>query len=579
MQRRTFLAATAASFGGAIHAGPAAIAEAWRPRASTLGLAAPRFGLVTYLWGRDLDLPALLAACEASGLGGIELRTTHAHGVERNLDPDARDAVRARFEDSPITCVGIGSNERFDSPDATRVAAAKAATIEFLELSAAIGGGGVKVKPDTFHEGVERARTIEQIGRSLAELGPVAADLGQEIRLEVHGGCADPRVIRDIVGIADHPSVRVCWNSNPQDLRGLGFRRNYDLLRPHFGGTVHVRDLRNDDYPFADLLELLSRDEYGGFVLLEAHSSPPAERVAAFRDQRTAFRRMVSIDPTEARAPAAGISIEPRDGDAAMGWVVRSGDEPFATLRLGAGERTPAIFPLHAPGGPMVLRAFPFEKREGESEDHPHHRGAWFAHGDVDGHDFWHDPDCRIETRSCERTTPDTLRLVADWISPEGPLAVETRTMRFSETGGRRRIDFDFELTPTDRGLILGDTKEGTVALRLAPTLRVDGPRARGRLENANGLRDRECWGRRSDSVSAEGPVDGRLVRVTMTDESPGPEGPTWWHARTYGLLAANPFGRRAFEGRDAPSGALTITPDAPWRRRIVLELETGVRP
>ena len=571
--RRDFVVSTTAG----LLAGPAAVAGAWRDTSVSRGFEPPRFGLVTYLWGRDLSLPDLLAACSASGLEGVELRTTHAHGVEPGLDPTARAEVKARFADSPVTLVGLGSNERFDAPDATRVAAAKATTLEFLKLSAAVGGGGVKVKPDSFHEGVERSRTIEQIGRSLRELAPIAGDLGQEIRLEVHGGCADPRTIREILQVANHPAVRVCWNSNPQDLRGLGFRRNYDLLRPHFGGTMHVRELDAADYPFHDLVELVSEDGYDGFVLLEAHSNPPAEREAAFTSQRSIYDGLVAA---ARRAPSrpGKVTIAPREGGADTGYEVRSDAESFATLRFGEDERTPSIFPLFAPGGHRVLRAFPFERIEGESDDHPHHRGLWFAHGDVDGHDFWHDPDCRIVVRDHRLVGDDTIRFEADWVSPGGVVATETRTMRFSETPGRRRVDLDVELVPAGDRLTLGDTKEGTIAVRLAPTLRVEGPRARGRLENADGLRDGECWGRRSRAVTAEGPVDGRLVRVTMADETPGVDGPTHWHARKYGLLAANPFGRRAFEGRAAPSGSVVFTPDTPFRRRIVVFAETGSR-
>ncbi|MEC8321046.1 MAG: DUF6807 family protein [Planctomycetota bacterium] len=568
--RRTFLASNLV----ALAAGPSAFAAAWRARAATCRLASPRFGLVTYLWGRDLDLPELLAVCGRSGLDGVELRTTHAHGVEPTLDARGRADVRARFESSPVAFVGIGSDERFDSPDAARLRAAKKATIDFLRLSADLGGGGVKVKPDSFHRGIERAVTIEQIGRSLGELGPVAADLGQEIRLEVHGGCADPRVVRDIVRIADHPAVRVCWNSNPQDLRGLGFQRNYELLRPSFGDTLHVRESDRFDYPTADLLELLGRDGYDGYVLLEAHTTPPVHRVPALRNERAVFDARMRVRP---RTPAPGISIAP--GRRAPNRLeVRAGDEPFATVHLGGGERTPAIHPLHAPGGRRVLRGFPFERRDGEATDHPHHRGMWFAHGDVNGHDFWHDERCRIRVREHETIDGDTIRFVADWISPDGVLARETRTLRFSATADRRRIDTEIELVPVVDELVFGDTKEGCFALRLAPTLRVEGPRARGRLENAEGLRDGECWGARSSSVTAEGPVDGRLVRVVVVDEESNPWSPSHWHARKYGLLAMNPFGRRAFEGRDAGSGAMTFTPSSPLRCRYATIVETGLR-
>jgi hypothetical protein len=340
---------------------------------------------------------------------------------------------------------------------------------------------------------------------------------------------------------------------------------------------MHVRELGADDYPFADLLARVVRDGYDGTVLLEAHTPPPTSRVEAFRSQRTAFDRMTS--------PVAGgddggprpIAITPRDDDAKRGYEILAGGEPFATLRFGLDERTPAVFPLFAPGKRLVLRSFPFERVDGETDDHPHHRGLWFAHGDVDGHDFWHDPACRIEVREHEVVGGDTVRFVADWISPDGVVATETRSMRFSDLGSRRRIDLDVELRPRAT-CVIGDTKEGTIAMRLAPTLRVEGPRARGRLENAEGLRDGSCWGTRSSWVLAEGPVDGRLVRVRVIDGSPDAGGPTFWHARKYGLLAANPFGRRAFEGKDAASGTRSLTPDTPWTRRIVVLLEGADR-
>jgi hypothetical protein len=576
MNRRCFLGVSVAASATALVSGPSAWAASVRSFARVAGVSAPRFGLVTYLWGRDLTLPDLLAACAAGGLDGVELRTTHAHGVEPSLDAAGRAEVRARFADSPVSLVGLGSDERFDSPDPARLAAAKAATIAFLRLSADVGGSGVKVKPDSFHDGVERSTTIAQIAASLAELGPIAADLGQELRLEVHGQCADPTIIRDIVRAADHPAVRVCWNSNRQDLRGLGFERHYDLLRPFFGGTMHVRELEADDYPFADLLERVDRDGYDGTVLLEAHTPPPGARVEAFRGQRAIFDRMTEpAAPVSQEREVRPITISPRAGGADTGYDILAGDERFATLRFGADERTPAIFPLYAPGDRLVLRSFPFARVDGETDDHPHHRGLWFAHGDVNGHDFWHDPACRIDVREHEVVGDDTIRLVADWVAPDGVAAVETRSMRFSATGTSRRLDLDFELRPTGEGVI-GDTKEGTIALRLAPPLRVEGPRARGRLENADGRRDAECWGRRAAWILAEGPVAGRLVRVRMIDRpSPG-DLPTYWHARNYGLLAANPFGRRAFEGAAVAENTVTVTSESPWTRRLTVLLEAG---
>lgn len=255
-----------------------------------------RFGLVTYLWGLDLSLPELITTCESSQLLGVELRTTHAHKVERNLDGKARAEVKARFADSPVVAVGIGSNERFDSPDPGRLSRAKVATRNFLQLSRDIGGSGVKVKGDSFHKGVERQVTIDQIAKSLLELAPLAEDLGQEIRLEVHGGCAPLPIIEEIVAIADHPAVKVCWNSNDQDLAGDGIEKNFERVRKRFGQTLHVRRLDEKRYPYSQLFELLRRTRFSGWMLLEAHDSPPKERVTALKRQKTLFQELAAIE-------------------------------------------------------------------------------------------------------------------------------------------------------------------------------------------------------------------------------------------------------------------------------------------
>ena len=251
-----------------------------------------RFGLVTYLWGKDWDLPTLIRNCEASGLLGVELRTTHAHGVEPVLTASERREVKQRFADSAVTLLGPGSNERFDNPEPVVLNKALERTRSFIQLSHDIGGTGVKVKPDGFHEGVPRERTIRQIGESLNALGRFAADYGQEVRLEVHGQCSPLPIIRRIVDIARHPSVVLCWNSNPTDLEGQGLEHNFRLVHDRLGMTTHVRELDLDDYPYQRLIELLLETNYQGWVLLEAHDVRE-NRVQALVEQRRIFEGMV----------------------------------------------------------------------------------------------------------------------------------------------------------------------------------------------------------------------------------------------------------------------------------------------
>lgn len=251
-----------------------------------------RFGLVTYQWAKDWDLPTLLRNCAKTGVLGVELRTTHAHRVEPNLTAAQRDEVRKQFEDSPVTFVGIGSDERFDSPDPAKLAKAIEATKAFVQLSHDIGGSGVKVKPNDFHKDVAREQTIEQIGKALNTVGEFAAGFGQQIRLEVHGQCAPLPIIKQIMDIADNPNVAVCWNSNPTDLDG-GLERNFNLVKDRLGQTLHIHTLDSGQYPYEELFKLLVNADYAGWLLLE-EGKVPEDPVAALAKQRRLFDEMLA---------------------------------------------------------------------------------------------------------------------------------------------------------------------------------------------------------------------------------------------------------------------------------------------
>ncbi len=287
--RRRFLQQASAA-GAAIAAMPLLASRAFAANDRGANMA---FGLVTYQWGRDWDLPTLIANCEKAGALGVELRTTHAHGVEPSLNERQREEVAKRFADSDVTLVGLGSNERFDNPDSAVVKNAIEVSKAFIRLSHDVGATGVKVKPDRFYENVPREKTIEQIGRSLNELGEYAAGFGQQVRLEVHGQCAELPTIKAIMDIADNENVAICWNSNQQDLQGEGLEHNYNLVKDRFGAIFHVRELNSADYPYQKLIDLLVRDDYQGWIMLES-SSEPKDRVAALAEQVALFKKMVS---------------------------------------------------------------------------------------------------------------------------------------------------------------------------------------------------------------------------------------------------------------------------------------------
>jgi len=252
-----------------------------------------QLGFVTYLWGKDWDIPTILRNCTVADIKGVELRVDHAHKVMPALSEAERGEVRKQFADSPVKIIGLGTNQQFDYPDPSALKSSIEKTKEFIRLSADVGGSGVKVKPNALHKDVPAEKTFEQIGASLRALAAYAADFGQQLRLEVHGEeTQELPNIKKIMDFTDHPNARICWNCNPQDLNGKGFQSNFDLVKMYFGDTVHVRELDRTDYPYKELLTNLAEMDYKGWVLLECHTNPD-DKVKSMMDQRKVFDRMI----------------------------------------------------------------------------------------------------------------------------------------------------------------------------------------------------------------------------------------------------------------------------------------------
>ena len=235
-----------------------------------------RLGLVTYQLAKDWDVEEIIANCTETGFEGVELRTTHAHGVEVELGAAQRQHVRDRFSDSAVALVGLGSAFEYDAIDEAELRRNIEGTKEYARLAAEIGAPGIKVRPNKVHdeEGVPRERTFEQIGRALRECGEFAGQLGVEIRLEVHGRVTcEPANIRAILDHADHRNVSACWNSNPQDCDDSGSIDDSFALLEKDIRLVHVNELWSE-YPWPRLFELLRQSGYGGYTLAEI---PPSQ--------------------------------------------------------------------------------------------------------------------------------------------------------------------------------------------------------------------------------------------------------------------------------------------------------------
>ena len=242
-----------------------------------------RLGLVTYNIAKDWDLPTILERSPRLGYEGVELRTTHLHGVEDTLSSSERAEVRRRFADSPLELVGLGTIFEYHALDPAVVRENVEGTKRYAQLAADVGAGGIKVRPNGHQEeaGVPRERTLDQIGNALRECGPAAADCGVTIRLEMHGTVADARDIRRIMDTADHPSVRVCWNSNPVDVKDGSVAHDFALMQDLIG-LVHIHDLTDEGYPWPELFSLLRGRGYEGFCLAEIQESSDPERVLTY---------------------------------------------------------------------------------------------------------------------------------------------------------------------------------------------------------------------------------------------------------------------------------------------------------
>ena len=238
------------------------------------------------------------------------------------------------------------------------------------------------------------------------------------------------------------------------------------------------------------------------------------------------------------------------------------------------------FFPLIGPGGVNMTRSWPMVPDvQGEEKDHPHHRGLWFSHGAVNGIDFWaetgksgkiqHAGFAEIKSGQDEGVMISSNR----WVAPDGKVVcTDTRVFRVYNRPGNERL-FDFEVTihaPRDRDVLFGDTKEGTMAMRINEQMRVTRgkkEKGTGHIVMSTGVRDdappakgdTKTWGKRADWCDYWGQIDGKTVGVAIFDHPSNPVHPTPWHVRDYGLFAANPFGLHDLEKKPPGAGNLNL--------------------
>ena len=228
-------------------------------------------------------------------------------------------------------------------------------------------------------------------------------------------------------------------------------------------------------------------------------------------------------------------------------------------------------YPVIGPGGLPMTRNYPMvPDSKGEAHDHPHHRSLWFSHGAINGVDFWSEGakagkivhDRFLEIQSGREA--GIIRAAHKWIAPNGTVVcTDEQTFRvYARPASERLFDYEITLKASDHDMVLGDTKEGSMGIRVAATMQLQGidkKPGQGHIVLSTGTRDSETWGKKAAWCDYYGPVQNRTLGVAIFDHPGNPRHPTWWHVRDYGLFAANPFGVHDFEKKPAGTGDLKV--------------------
>jgi hypothetical protein len=270
--------------------------------------------------------------------------------------------------------------------------------------------------------------------------------------------------------------------------------------------------------------------------------------------------------------------------------VITINGEPFTEFYIGKVYPKPFLAPLRSANGLIVTRRFPQEMVEGESRDHPHHRGLFVGYGDVNGVNFWeNEPSSKtsgdnpslkgslvlkrlVELKPGKKS--GTIQAIFEWAAPgKGPLLEEDRTMTFYADQDVRT--FDVDLTYTAKAAVkFADTKEGFFAIRLADSM---AGKNGGLMTNAEGAQtEKNVWGKKSAWVDYDGTVDRQKVGIVIFNNPKNETGVPRWHSRDYGLFAVNPLGLKEFDPTAEGKGGLEMKPGDTLRFRYRVIIHPG---
>ncbi|WP_343854999.1 PmoA family protein [Algoriphagus jejuensis] len=274
----------------------------------------------------------------------------------------------------------------------------------------------------------------------------------------------------------------------------------------------------------------------------------------------------------------------------------------------------PVLYPIKSVNGNDISRGYPLAPRAGERVDHPHHIGVWFNYGDVNGLDFWNNSDAiPADKKSAYGSIIHTgilkakdgkdkaeLEVAMDWVTSTGEVLLkEKTTFVFSVDGNKRIIDRITTLTAQSKEVAMTDNKEGMLGIRVArelehpsnkpeiftdasgiatavPSLNNEG--VTGMYRSSAGKEGDDVWGTRGTWVNLSGEIKGEKIDLAIVDHPSNPGYPTYWHARGYGLFAANTLGQKALsDGKDELNFKIAPGKSATFRYRIVVNSDGDV--
>ena len=242
-----------------------------------------RIGLMTYNLAKDWDIDTIIKNCKETAFEHVELRTTHAHGVEVTLTKAQRKEVRKKFEDAGIK-ISLASAFMYHFEEQQKLRENIEGTKEYSILAHDVGAIGIRVFPNAIlvDKGIPEEKTLEQIGKALAEVGEFAHDYGVEIRVCNHGkGTNDVVRIKKVFDYSGSKHVYLNWNCDGTDIEGVGFQAKFDMVKERIR-NVHMHELTDETYPYRKLFALLRDCRYRGYCDAEIQASPEPIRLMKY---------------------------------------------------------------------------------------------------------------------------------------------------------------------------------------------------------------------------------------------------------------------------------------------------------